>query len=171
MAPSFLDKVEIFCCNMYDMTRAHRSVITGVLGYVLLFNSGQYLGIVLLMQGVRVRLTFSQLFSSFCQRCQLVNMLNKPNFYWSFQVAGLSLFDKSLNELYDTYIRTRVAVQEAMPDASALIGLQEVILCNHLSFFWIGVPAVSTHKFSWVWKTHISEHRGQNKRYQSVKAV
>jgi hypothetical protein len=58
MPPSFLDKVEIFCSRMYEMTRAHRSVITGVLGYVLLFNSGQYLGIVLLMQGVRVRLTF-----------------------------------------------------------------------------------------------------------------
>ena len=41
-------------CNMYDMTWAHRSVIRGVLGYVLLFNSGQYLGIVLLMQGVKV---------------------------------------------------------------------------------------------------------------------
>lgn len=44
------------------------------------------------------------------------------------QVAGLSLFDKSVSELYDTYIRTRLAVQEAMPDASALIGLQEVVL-------------------------------------------
>jgi hypothetical protein len=42
-------------------------------------------------------------------------------------VAGLSLFDKSLSELYETYVRTRLAVQEAMPDASALIGLQEVI--------------------------------------------
>jgi hypothetical protein len=41
-------------------------------------------------------------------------------------VAGLSLFDKSLSELYETYVRTRLAVQEAMPDASALIGLQEV---------------------------------------------
>lgn len=41
-------------CNMYDMTWAHRSIIRGVLGYVLLFNSGQYLGIVLLMQGVKV---------------------------------------------------------------------------------------------------------------------
>lgn len=42
------------------------------------------------------------------------------------QVAGLSLMNKSLNELYDTYIRTRVAVDEAMPDAQALIGLQQV---------------------------------------------
>ena len=49
-----------------------------------------------------------------------------PTSYTKFQVAGLSLFDKSLKELHDTYIRTRVAVQEAMPDASALIGLQEV---------------------------------------------
>lgn len=38
------------------------------------------------------------------------------------------MFDKSVSELYDTYIRTRLAVQEAMPDASALIGLQEVVL-------------------------------------------
>ena len=44
------------------------------------------------------------------------------------QVAGLSLMDKSLNELYDTYIRTRLAVNEAMPDAQALIGLQQVQL-------------------------------------------
>lgn len=36
--------------------------------------------------------------------------------------------DKSLNELYDTYIRTRLAVNEAMPDAQALIGLQQVQL-------------------------------------------
>jgi paraquat-inducible protein B len=43
------------------------------------------------------------------------------------QVAGLSLVDKSLNELYDTYIRTRVAVKEAMPDASALMGLQQKV--------------------------------------------
>ena len=42
------------------------------------------------------------------------------------QVAGLSLMDKSLNELYDTYIRTRIAVNEAMPDAQALVGLQQV---------------------------------------------
>lgn len=55
MNPSFLDKVEMFLCRMHDMTWAHRSALRGVLGYVLLFNSGQYLGIVLLMQGVRVR--------------------------------------------------------------------------------------------------------------------
>lgn len=128
MPPSFLDKVEFFCSRMYDMTRAHRSVITGVLGYVLLFNSGQYLGIVLLMQGVRVRVTIKVLFSVCYHYCLLGLTMVKLIFKWPtpFQVAGLSLFDKSLNELYDTYIRTRVAVQEAMPDASALIGLQEV---------------------------------------------
>jgi hypothetical protein len=36
--------------------------------------------------------------------------------------------EKSLNDLYGTYVRTRLAINEAMPDANALVGLEEVCI-------------------------------------------
>jgi hypothetical protein len=45
--------------------------------------------------------------------------------------------EKSLNDLYDTYVRTRHAIHEAMPDANAMVGLEEVIYMHLYVYLYV----------------------------------
>ena len=94
MPISFLDKVEIFCSRLHEITWSHRSIIRGIFGYVLLFNSGHYLGIVLIMQGVKVPMLWHDLLDVTPIKCSEVGTCIAS--VWKLSYLQNSLYSSSI---------------------------------------------------------------------------